>query len=56
MSKLVLDTSKLNNSFEYYNRLLKECIIDKKELDLAIIDMIDSNIDLNKLEFNVKFI
>ena len=56
MSKMVLDTSKLINSFEDCNRLLKECIINKKELDLAIIDMIDSNVDLDKLKFNVKFI
>lgn len=56
MSKMVLDASKLNNSFKDCNKLLEECIINKKELDSAIIDMIDSNIDLDKLKFNVKFI
>lgn len=56
MGKMVLDESKLNNSIEKYNKLLEECIINKKELDSAIIDMIDSNIDLDKLKFNVKFI
>jgi hypothetical protein len=53
---MILDTSKLNNSFEDYNELLEECIINKKELDSTIVDMIDNNIDLGKLEFNVKFI
>lgn len=56
MSKLVLDTSKLINSFEDCNRLLEECTINKNELDSTIVKMIDSNIDLNKLKFNVKFI
>lgn len=56
MSKIVLDESNLINSFKDYNRLLKECIINKKELYSTIVDMIDSNIDLGKLEFNVKFI
>ena len=56
MDKMVLDASKLINSFEDYNKILEECIINKKELDLAIIDMIDSNVGLDKLKFNVKFI
>lgn len=56
MSKMVLDESKLINSLEDCNRLLEECIINKKKLDSTIIDMIDSNIDLDKLKFNVKFI
>lgn len=56
MNKTVLDVSRLNISFEDYNRLLEECIINKKELDSAIINMIDNNIDLDKLKFNVKFI
>jgi hypothetical protein len=56
MDKPVLDTSKFNNSFEDYNRLLEECIINKKELDSTIVDMIGSNIGLDKLKFNVKFI
>jgi hypothetical protein len=53
---MVLDESKLINSFKDCNRLLEECIINKKGLDSAIINMIDSNIDLDKLKFNVKFI
>jgi hypothetical protein len=56
MSKMILDESKLINSLEEYNRLLEECIINKKELDSAVINMIDNNIDLDKLKFNVKFI
>lgn len=56
MGKTILDESKLNNSIEKYNKLLEECIINKKELYSAIIDMIDSNIDLDKMKFNVKFI
>lgn len=56
MGKMILDVSRLNISFEDCNRLLEECIINKKELDSAIIGMIDSNIDLDKLNFNVKFI
>lgn len=48
--------TRLNISFECYNRLLEECIINKKELYSAAINMIDNNIDLDKLKFNVKFI
>lgn len=56
MGKMVLDESRLNISFEGCSMLLEKCITNKKELDSTIVDMIDSNIDLDKLKFNVKFI